>query len=321
MRFRLEPKKRKLSAAQQVELGVACDLRRAPERVVLLSPTPDRVQELLADLQAAEDAGRMTPEEASGFFGRVGFVLSTATGSVGRAAVQPLLQRSGEEPTVVAFTPAMRLMNRFLRALLPAVGPLELQVGQPGEPMVVVYTDASYAEGGHSGLGVTIFDGDEMYESAAVAPPWLLAWLRPRGQQINHLEAVAMVCARLTFPDVLRRRRVLHFVDNTCALSKAVHGYANEPDMAAAVHALHACDACLGCDAWFEWVPSKANIADLPSRDPATWDEVDSALLGRLRERCRAVGRSDRVYRRAMAMPSAAELDDPLLAMERARAL
>ena len=30
---------------------------------------------------------------------------------------------------------------------------------------------------------------------------------------------------------------MLHFVDNTVALSKAVHGYANEPDMAAVVNA------------------------------------------------------------------------------------
>ena len=34
--------------------------------------------------------------------------------------------------------------------------------------------------------------------------------------------------ARLTFPDV--RRKVLHLIDNTVALSKSVHGYANEPD-------------------------------------------------------------------------------------------
>jgi hypothetical protein len=52
-------------------------------------------------------------------------------------------------------------------------------------------------------------------------PQWLLEWLRPRGQQINHLEAIAIAAARLTFPDVLLRRRVLHFVDNTVALSVA----------------------------------------------------------------------------------------------------
>ena len=54
---------------------------------------------------------------------------------------------------------------------------------------------------------------------------------------LNHLEAAAVVAARLTFPDVLYRRKVLHVIDNTVALSKAVHGYARAPDMAAVVTA------------------------------------------------------------------------------------
>ena len=48
-----------------------------------------------------------------------------------------------------------------------------------------------------------------------------------------------MVAARLTFPDVMYRLKVLHLIDNTVALSKSVHGYANEPDMAAVVNSLH----------------------------------------------------------------------------------
>ena len=87
-----------------------------------------------------------------------------------------------------------------------------------------------------------------------------------------------MVAARLTFPDVLYRRRVLHFIGNTVALSKAVHGYAPEPDMAAVVNSLHVCDAALGVEAWFEWVPTHANVSDLPSRGPSTWDGEARAI-------------------------------------------
>ena len=65
-----------------------------------------------------------------------------------------------------------------------------------------------------------------------------------------------MVAARLNFLDVMYRRKVLHLIDNTVALSKSVHGYANEPDMAAVVNSLHVCDAAFGVEAWFEWVPS-----------------------------------------------------------------
>ena len=312
VRLRLEPKKRKLGADQQVELGVACDLRSAASRhTVLLSPTPERVEDILADLTRCEAANRMSPSEAEALFGRLGFVMQTTVGAIGRAATQPLLQRSRETGGRPApFTPAMRHMLGFFRALLPSIPPLALRCGPARDddlPPVIVYTDASYNVAGWSGLGIVIMDGDDRYEAGCQVPRWLLDWLRPRGQQINHLEAIAIAAARLTFPDVLSGRRVLHFVDNTVALSKAVHGYANEPDMAAATNAIHICDAVLGIDAWFEWVPSHANVSDLPSRKPSTWDAEARAVMATLRERMAVQG----FGRRNLRLPTAAQLDDP----------
>ena len=143
-------------------------------------------------------------------------------------------------------------------------------------------------------------DGDDRYEAGCRVPQYILDWLRPCGQQINHLEALVLVAARLTFPDVLLGRRVLSFIDNTVALSKSVHGYANEPDMAAVVNALHVCDAALGVESWNEWVPSHANVSDLPSRVPSTWDEEARAVMNRLRARMREQG----FGRRTLLLPS-----------------
>jgi hypothetical protein len=50
------------------------------------------------------------------------------------------------------------------------------------------------------------------------------------------------------------------------ALSAAVHGYSKATDMENMTNELHLQLAKLQVSVWFEWVPSLANISDLPSR-------------------------------------------------------
>ena len=89
---------------------MAYDLRSAASsRTVFLSPTPERVEDILTDLTKCEEANHLPPlVGAEALFGRLGFVMQTTVGAVGRAATQPLLQRAHEaggqpEP----FTPAI----------------------------------------------------------------------------------------------------------------------------------------------------------------------------------------------------------------------
>ena len=161
------------------------------------------MREIIEDLERCQAENCMYPSVAESLFGRLNFVLKTTVGAVGRAATQPLMQRAHESSGMPCnFTPAMDQMLNFFRALLPSVPPLELPCGprrHDDDPPVVVYTDASYSANGYSGLGIIIMDGDDRYEAGCAVPPWLLNWLTPRGQQINHLEALAAVAARLTF--------------------------------------------------------------------------------------------------------------------------
>ena len=53
---------------------------------------------------------------------------------------------------------------------------------------------------------------------------------------------------------------------DTAALSALVHGYSGKPDLAKMVNAFHLQAAGLRTSVYFDYVPSKANIADLPSR-------------------------------------------------------
>ena len=68
-------------------------------------------------------------------------------------------------------------------------------------------------------------------------------------------------------PSDLRDRKVIHWIDNTGALAAMVKGYARKIDSARIVHAFAALAITLNISPWFEYVRTKANVADLPSRE------------------------------------------------------
>ena len=94
---------------------------------------------------------------------------------------------------------------------------------------------------------------------------------------IAQAELLGVLVSYLTLPDeFLRGRSIVHFVDNTVALSAVVNGFAGQPDMATLVLATQEALIRLRCRVWFEWVPSAANISDWPSR-PAKWHLVPAS--------------------------------------------
>ena len=58
----------------------------------------------------------------------------------------------------------------------------------------------------------------------------------------------------------------MQWIDNTHALSAIVHGYVNKEDLADITNGFHALATGLRASTYLDYVASKANIADLPSR-------------------------------------------------------
>ena len=80
-------------------------------------------------------------------------------------------------------------------------------------------------------------------------------------------ELLAIVVPYLSEPELFRGREVVHFVDNTSAIYSAIKGYSSSRDSARIVHILHCVLAALGVTLWLEYVPSKENPSDAPSRE------------------------------------------------------
>ena len=113
--------------------------------------------------------------------------------------------------------------------------------------------------------------------SRLVLPDWVYEHLsRDAVTLIQQAELIAAVGAHRTLAAALGSEAVVHFVDNTGALSNLIHGYAQRPDCGRLTNSFHLTVARLRSKVWLEWVPSKANVADAPSRDD------DEALLDAL---------------------------------------
>jgi len=137
---------------------------------------------------------------------------------------------------------------------------------------VVVYTDAMYdpSKCPAGMVGVVIYDPEDpesvwRYSSAAV-PAELIEKFRPREQYVGQLEVLAAVAAYTSRPDQLRGPDVIHFIDNTGAMFGLAKGYSADIDSARLISVFHVMNAAVRANVWFEYVPSGANISDLPSR-------------------------------------------------------
>ena len=61
------------------------------------------------------------------------------------------------------------------------------------------------------------------------------------------------------------------------ALSNLVNGYSGKADVARLVNMFHVALLALGCEWYGEWVPSKANLADIMTR-PERFHELEAGI-------------------------------------------
>ena len=119
-------------------------------------------------------------------------------------------------------------------------------------------------------IGVVIYDPldseSKWRHASADVPNWLMAKFADKVQYIGVLETLGGVVAYSSRPSQFAGRDVIHFVDNVGSLVGLAKGYSRDLDSSRLVHVFHAIAAATCTNVWFEYVPSAANIADLPSR-------------------------------------------------------
>ena len=272
--FALDPDKHERMRESNAFLGVFTCLSRYRAGVAILRAKPERITSLVATLKAVRDDGRLTPAQASKLRGKLFFLCLAAFACVGRAPLRAFTARqysraSGEAAS--RLDAALVGAIAFFLAVLPSLPSREIQLERVHYRPVLLWTDASW-EKGVGALGIVVYlphanggRGAFMY-SYLVVPAWLIALLVPKAQHIGQLEILAAVCAYLSLPSLLTEEHVIHMVDNTSAIYSLVRGYSSKADSAALVNIFHILCAAIGVRVLWDYIESKANVADLPSR-------------------------------------------------------
>ena len=146
------------------------------------------------------------------------------------------------------------------------------------EPCLIVYTDASYFEdrdtvsgellARHCHLSVNVYDQRDAtwHKSHVEMPESYYEHFPELKSYIGRGEIGAAIGMLYSNPALFAGRRIIHFIDNAPALSNLVNGYSGKADVARLVNMFHLALLALGCEWYGEWVPSKANIADIMTR-------------------------------------------------------
>ena len=122
-------------------------------------------------------------------------------------------------------------------------------------------------------LGFVVYDSRSrrFYHGHGPVPQHILDFFVVKKQKIGQCEIAAAIAVYASLPDLARGRDVIHWIDNTSAISCLLHGYSGKPDSARLVNAFHLFNAALRANIHFEYVESKSNVADLPSRRELTY--------------------------------------------------
>lgn len=265
--FSLDPAKHVRAQISGVPfLGVISDFAHFSEGKIFLRVKPDRVQKVVSIMQAMIARGSVSPSEASSLRGKLFFCVLAAFNKLGRAPLRVLTAR--QYARVSHMTDELLECLHFFIALIPNMRPRVIDLLERLRPLLLLWTDAMFT-GGAGSLGLIAFDVEtsQFYYSYYYVPAWIYSFWRPLATYIGQLEILAVLFAYITLPRALvARKRIIHWVDNTSAVAGAIKGYSSKPDSSFMLALLHIIFAALAISPWFQYVASKANCSDGPSR-------------------------------------------------------
>ena len=297
----LSSEKHEPMSALFVFLGVVTDFTMfLAKRLVTMRPKPGRLKSVLASLAAVVTAGTISHGTAATLRGKLQFLLYTVgRGSrVGRSVLSAFasVRRGGRVgrysiPIPQALLAAIAFLMVVLTKLPPRVIDLPAMARAVLRGSVIVWSDAMWEDGSPGkpavgGLGFVVWfppghplagpSGRFLFSARKVGLSEL-TFLDRDHSLIGQLELLAAAAVYVSLPQAaFHEQDVIHYIDNSSALYGMTKSYSRVPDSLAIIRAFHAANLALQANVWFNYVATKANVADLPSR--GALDEMAACL-------------------------------------------
>ena len=274
--FPFDPEKTDRMRPCNEYLGVITDFRRVQEGYILMDVSQKRRKSIRSLVRGVINSGALRSGMASSIFGKARFMLSPCYGSVGKACLQPIMQREYER-NASALTPELQDSLEFIEYLTEALPAIALPTVPSDVRPVVIFTDAegkkrtsTKAPTGHLGFVVYHPVFGKRYASAPAPKEWatLFDKIKKRETYIGQFEMAAALAAIISLPpEWLAGRPVELWIDNSGAVGALIKGYSGVADCARIVNMFHFAAVKLGIQSmWIDYVPTQSNPADVPSR-------------------------------------------------------
>ena len=249
-------------------LGVFSDLRWMQQQSVFLFVAPRTLHSALDIIDSVLTTKTMSSGVASKLPGMVQWVDMEMLGRPCRGALSALIARQHFEHTDVVHE-RLAMSLTYLKATLCVCASRSYSLEQRVQRPTLIYTDASAEAPCDSGLrlGAVVLQDGCTYGLSLDVPTCVVDSWRHRSTYIATAELLIAPILTVACPDIFSSRDVFSFVDNQSALGSISKAASSADDMSEMALLNSLALATAHCRAWFEYVPSKLNIADALSRE------------------------------------------------------
>lgn len=260
-------------------LGVVHDFTDAlHEFTAVLAPRPTTVDKTLDLIATAINSDYLSKASASKIRGLLSWMEPCFAARPFRAILGSLAQRQHSD------SPPFKMTNPLLEGLNTASAILgvddprrRVRMIKREDPIIIAASDGQEKGPSRSIAALFVFTGGERVAHCSVVHRPLLDacddYIRYMGKKVERdhfiaqVEMLAICLGLAAEAPRLKGRPVIWFCDNSVCVSALTKSSSSSPDLARLASVINATSVAYNIEIWYEYVDSKSNWADGPSRE------------------------------------------------------